>query len=347
MLLGILVHADTGIGYGHGDFSLALAQNYGNLPAGRREPDGVGEKIRPDVFCQLLIAVVIHPVQITLHRQSLFQPVPLLLADAPAQLFIQAVYGLAGHDLCVFILRQLQNVGAHGSEPFRLLYDRVRVGLPLLGRQVIVLQQLGKPSDGDKGRFEFVGEGVHKVHPQQRHAGQLLRHLVEAADVLRHLAPSTPHFYPHGVIAGGHRLRSLHQPRQRRQIPPENEHGQQNAQNGTDRQDKDGPQQRIVRFIQMHQLLYQGKYTQSQYNVHRHQSQHQKEHRAQQTDRRLLFLYVSFPHFRPPGVFPYSRSRGWSAARNPDHPGIYPADGRCRPPRCVRPHHCPDPIYRR
>lgn len=40
---------------------------------------------------QLLIAVVIRPVQVPLHGESLLQPAPLLLVDAPAQLLVQAV----------------------------------------------------------------------------------------------------------------------------------------------------------------------------------------------------------------------------------------------------------------
>ena len=296
---------------------------------------------------QLLVAVVVHLIQIALHGQPLLQPVPLLLADAPPQLLVQAVQRFAGYDLGIFILRQLQNVGAHGCQPFGLLHHGVCIGLPLLRRQIVVLQQLGEAPDGDQGRFELMGEGVHEVHAQQRHAGQLLRHFVEAADVLRHLAPGTPHLHPHGVIAGGHRLRGLHQPGKRRQIPAEDEHGQQNAQNGADGQDENRPEQRIIRFVQMHQLLHQREYAQRQHNIHRHQTQHQEEHGAQQADGRILFLHVSFPHFRPPGASPYNRSRGSSAAQSPGCPGIFPAAGRCRPPRYAHPHRCPDPIYRR
>ena len=146
-------------------------------------------------------------------------------------------------------------MGAHGCQTLGLLHHGVRIGPPLLGRQVVVLQELGEAADGDQRRLEFVGEGVHKVHPQQRHAGQLLRHLVEAADVLRHLAPCAPHLHTHRVISGGHGLRGLHQPGQRRQIPAEDEHGQHHAQYGADGQDQDGPQQRIARELQTYQPL--------------------------------------------------------------------------------------------
>ena len=142
---------------------------------------------------QLLIAVIVHRIQVSLHGQALFQPLPLLLAHTPAELFIQAVQRLVGHDLGVFVPGQLQNVGAHGSQSF-------------------VLQQLGKSPDGDKRRFELVGKGIHKVHSQQRHAGQFLRHFIKAADIFRHLAPGAPHIHPHGIIALRHRLRGLHQP---------------------------------------------------------------------------------------------------------------------------------------
>ena len=161
---------------------------------------------------QLLIAVIVHRIQISLHGQALFQPLPLLLAHTPAELFIQAVQRLVGHDLGVFVPGQLQNVGAHGSQPFGLLHHGVCIGPPLLRCQVVVLQQLGKSPDGDKRRFELVGKGIHKVHSQQRHAGQFLRHFIKAADIFRHLAPGAPHIHPHGIIALRHRLRGLHQP---------------------------------------------------------------------------------------------------------------------------------------
>ena len=112
---------------------------------------------------QLLVAVVVYRVQITLHCQTLLQPAPLLLPNAPAQLLVQTVGGFAGYDFRVFKLRQLQNVGAHGCQPLRLAHDSVRIGLPLLLGQVLTLQELGKAPDGDEGRFELVGKGIDKI----------------------------------------------------------------------------------------------------------------------------------------------------------------------------------------
>ena len=195
--LGLLIHTHAGVGNGHMDRVLALPQHHGDLAAVGGEADGVGQEVGPDVLHQLLTAVIFHGIQIALHRQPFFQPVPLLLPDAAAQLLVQTVPRLAGDDLRVFVLGKLQNMGAHGRQTLGLLYHGVRIGPPLLGRQVVVLQELGEAADGDQRRLEFVGEGVHKVHPQQRHAGQLLRHLVEAADVLRHLAPCAPHLHTH------------------------------------------------------------------------------------------------------------------------------------------------------
>lgn len=116
---------------------------------------------------------------------------------------------------------------------------------------------------------------------------------------------------------------------------------------GADRKDEDGPQQRIAGVLQMHQPLHQCKYPQRHPHIHRHQPQHQQEHGAQQPDRRLFFFHLISGHCRPPGASPYSQIPESSAARSPGCPGISLAVGRCKPPQCARPHHCPDPICRR
>ena len=296
---------------------------------------------------QLLVAVVVHPVEVALHRQPLLQPRPLLLVDAPAQLLVQTVPRLPRHDLRVLVLGQLQNAGAHGGKPLGLLHDGVRIGLPLLRRQVCALQELGEAPYGDEGRFELVGEGVHEVGAQHLHAGQLLRHLVEAADILRHLAPCAAHLHPDGVIPRRHRLRGVHQPGQGSQIPSEYKHRQQHAQNDAHRQQKDGPQQRVALVLQMHQLLHQREYADRQRGIRHHQPQHQQDHGAQQPEGRAFLRRLISAHFRPPAASPYSRTPGWSAAQSPGCPGTYPAAGRYRPPRCARPRRCPDPRCRR
>ena len=192
-----------------------------------------------------------------------------------------------------------------------------------------------------------MGKGVHEVRPQQLHAGQLLRHFVEAVDVRRHLAPGAPQLHTHGVIPRRHRLCGLHQPGQGRQIPTENEDGQQNAQNGAYRQDEDGPQQRIALVLQMHQPPHQKEDTQRQRGVRHHQPQHQQDHRTQQPGGGIFLFHLISAHSHPPGASPCSQSPGWSAARSPGYPGTCPAAGRCRPPRYARPHRCPDPRCRR
>ena len=190
---------------GHRDHQgvFCFAQVHGHGAALRAELGGVVQQVEPDFFQQPLAAGVLCRGKIGIKIQLLLPPLLLGHQHALAQLFIQGEARFVGQDSLALHPVQGQNIRCQVGQPPALVPDDGQVFLLILGRQLLFQQQVGKAADADDGRFEFMGEVVDKILPQDLSAAQLLRCLVEALLKLDHLPGHVAVFrviYTHGKV---------------------------------------------------------------------------------------------------------------------------------------------------
>ena len=182
-LLGMLVHAASGIRYR--DFDPVCVRG---LPQGNASPLGrklyrIGQQIVPYQFQQGFVCgndCAILQIRLKLDV-LLFHPV-IKLCDALTKLLAKIIGNCRGDNGLLFQLVQLEHIGNEIGKPPGRLHDGGSIFTAFALTEILLLQQHRIILNPGQGCFELVRHIGKEICFQRLYAAQLRHHLVEVLD---------------------------------------------------------------------------------------------------------------------------------------------------------------------
>src|SRR5262249_36361521 len=131
--------------------------------------DTVMEEVAPNLTEEIFIGSDDDLIQRGAHVDELVGPVGLTGHNQSADLLVQPVWFAINPHMLRFERRKFQHVVGHFGEPHAFCFDDREIMVSVCRTELVIVERLGKPTDGGKRRLDFVRDVGDEILPQVFH----------------------------------------------------------------------------------------------------------------------------------------------------------------------------------